>query len=211
MEKMNALLLEYHLSMDEVAVRGLKFKTVAIETGAARHDGAFWMACSGLADFFNGESWIGRRWSGDRRRYEVAWQFFIATEDEEPLMYLYRVIRTAMNTELARYQQTTMYLLSSEPGKILSNDFRKAFCARVRERLQAMRKDHAAKVEAQVSPTGTSLVVLRNSLMKQEYAKLGLRLKKSSTTTSHGSSGDAAGRAAANRVNLSGSNVRLLG
>jgi len=128
--------------------------------------------------------------------------FFGLPADVEVATYLMRVIEGAMNRSLKEFKKDPSYP-SYDPARHVRNTFLSSMGGRINARLMEMYKER--HTEAQVTTTGTSLVVVKNAVVTEQFAKLGMRLGKGKATTtaySASSAAMAAGAAAGNKVHL---------
>jgi hypothetical protein len=105
------------------------------------------------------------------------------------------IVCSAVSHEAARY---------SGGGRNGRASFRAGMIARLRQRLRDMKGE-----ERKVAASGTALIVLKDQLVTEEYAKLNLRLRTryAGRPTAHNSAAYAAGGAAGSRVDLGGGKI----
>lgn len=114
--------------------------------------------------------------------------FFGYPQDVEACEAMTEICYTAINTESGKLKR---------PRKLILQSFRQGMIQRLRERIKDM-----AIAQAPVSGS-TALIVLKDQLVTEEFAKLNMRFRKTHTSTmSVDESAYAAGQAAADRVNL---------
>jgi len=190
------LLQKYNLSMDEVQLRDEKCDTLQIHTGSKHKDGLYY-AVSAIADFCDCKVWTVRSKNG------LSYSFFGQESDRLMVRYLFDVITSALNTELAAYKTTPEYNRCHVRGvskRGASSSFGIGMGRRISQRLYDIIRSNRKENET----TGNNaLVVLKSQLVSDAYANLQLRLKKaySNTTVTDGQS-YYKGAEAANRVNL---------
>lgn len=91
--------------------------------------------------------------------------------------------------------ESDIYLKKHGGGKSAGTSFRRAMASRLQERIRALKIVPVS--------TGTALVVLKDQLVKAEFAKLGIRLTTvPSSSYKHNEHASASGRAAGDRVNI---------
>ena len=91
--------------------------------------------------------------------------------------------------------ESDIYLKKHGGGKSAGTSFRRSMASRLQERIRALKIVPVS--------TGTALVVLKDQLVKAEFAKLGIRLTTvPSSSYKHNEHASASGRAAGDRVNI---------
>jgi len=189
------LLQKYNLSMDEVQLRDEKCDTLQIHTGSKHKDGLYY-AASAIADFCDCKVWINRS-----RINGLSYSFFGQESDRLMVRYLFDIIKSALDTELASYKLTDEYLSCHFRGvskRGASSSFGIGMGRRISQRLYDIMRSNKAEGNG-----NNALVVLKSQLVTEAYAALQLKLKKgySNTTVMDGHSYHK-GAAAADRVNL---------
>jgi hypothetical protein len=130
--------------------------------------------------------------------------FFGLPQDAEVATYLMQVVEGAMDRSLKAFKATPDYPTWEEPRKVRTT-FMQAMAIRINSRLREMHK--ARHTETMTNATGTSLVLVKNAVVAEQFAALGMTLTKGRYSTSNGSTSAAAaaaGRAAGDRVHLGG-------
>lgn len=129
--------------------------------------------------------------------------FFGLPSDVEVATYLMRVIEGAMDRAFKVYKRDP-YFPKGESSRRVRNTFMNGFARRVNQRLAEMLA--AREGEAPKTTTGTSLVVVKNAVVAEQYAALGLRLRSTSNSRamSYSTAAHAAGEKAGDRVHLGG-------
>jgi Protein of unknown function (DUF2786) len=135
--------------------------------------------------------------------------FFGLPVDVEIATFLMRVIEGAMNRSWKEFQKSEGYDMHALVFTTRQNrlSFMDGMATRINQRLEQMLKDREA--EHHNTMTGTSLVVVKNAIVTEQFAKLGMKLGKAKAK--HYAMGSAAaygaGKAAGDKVNLSGNAV----
>ena len=184
------LMAEHDLSMTDVEIGEERCGMEYIETGRrAAHEVQFCLTA--LAKFTDTKCWITRR-DGTQR-----FVFFGLPNDTDFAAFLYRTIKTAMDTELAGYKARCREM--GEPtGRRESHAFLLGMATRISDRLKEMKR---AQDSDTFKSTGRNLVVVKSAIVVKQFAELGLRLRNHTGTTRIGSrDGYAAGKAAGDRV-----------
>jgi hypothetical protein len=155
--------------------------------------------------------------------------FFGTPTDAEAARHLWNVIVAAHETELAVYKRSDEYANFDAPEnwsvrshgitrRSLSSSFSHGMADRLIDRLETMGAESKAALQAEEEtrrqreavPTGTSLIVLKQQLVEQEFIKTGIRLSMGYAAGATSSSAYGAGQAAGGRVNL-GRSTALIG
>jgi len=200
-QKVSALIAEYDVTSDELRIRtdakGCITDTF-IELNATRSD---WMTCAlPIARLYHCRVW----YTNDRadplglgfEQPITVLKYFGFPSDVAACVATSAIIYNSITGEAAA--------LPRRSGKLYLESFRAGMIARICERLREMTQQRQA---AQV--TGQALIVLKDALVTEEYAKLNLRLGtvRSSTMKDYNSAAFAAGAAAGNRTDLGGKRV----
>lgn len=164
--------------------------------------------------------WIG---NGGKVQYkkQLAYSFYIQEQDAEVLKYLFEVIASAIDGEAKLFRKTEEYL-GARVKKSAYTSFQRGMARRIGERLREIRDQNeealrqaeevrqaANKTEAERHATGmssgTSLIVLKGQVIKDEFAKTDVS-KRLRTVATHVRVRDynayGHGRAAGDKVNL---------
>ena len=191
---MGKLLQDYCLSMNDVDVRAAKCSTLSIKSGS-RMKGPMHNVVGALGHFADCKIWYMSN-SG-----EIVYNFFGTESDLQAVEYLYRVIEQSLETSAAFFKTTSTYALSSS-RRSATHSFKVGLVIRVGQRLREMKAERDAAMHAS-AVTGSALVVLKNQVVTDEFARLNLRTTMSRVTASiRDREATAAGREAGNRVNL---------
>lgn len=183
--KLGALLEEHNLNIDEVGVKEEAAKCEKNVIFAA--DEAAGSMVTAIGKYCE---LIAYRELGAGTKYVL----FGTPHDLEIGVYLYEMLSESIERAWSDYMESYGYSMK----KRLS--FRAGFANRVYSRLMEMKEERDARNRAQ---TGTSLMVLKNQLVTEEFTKqLGIKLVKSRGGTVADSSAYYAGQRAGDRANL---------
>jgi len=130
--------------------------------------------------------------------------FFGLPADAEVAVYLMRVVEGAMNRGFKEFKKSPDYP-TWDSSRRVRNTFMVHMASRVNARLREMRL--ARHTEAQTLTTGQALVVVKQQVVAEQFAAMGITLAKSSGSSramSGSAAATAAGQAAGNRVHLGG-------
>lgn len=131
--------------------------------------------------------------------------FFGIPADVEVATYIMRVVQGSMDRGWKIFTKSPDYP-SWEVSRRVRNTYMASFASRVNARLREMRI--ARHTETLVTTSGTSLMVVKQQVVAEQFAQSGLQIRKSSGTTSrqHSNSDAArnAGQAAGSKVHLGG-------
>jgi hypothetical protein len=200
-EKIGDLLEQYNLTMEECDVREEKCVSVHIPLRGAQRGPATFFARN-LARLFSAKYYYTSEYTGEGWKRRAAYVFYVQQHDAETVKYLFELMDKAVAHETEAYRSTIEYREAVD-RRTATLDFREGMAERFAERLESMRAENEAAMQAYKS-TGTALIVLKGKLVEEEFEKLGIKLR---TTYSYGRSTSddnarASGRAAADRVNL---------
>jgi hypothetical protein len=117
---------------------------------------------------------------------------FGTPHDLEIALYLYEVCAEAMEHDWVGYMNVHGYSMKKRAS------FRMGFSSRVYERLKQMKRER----DLRNASNCRDLVVLKDQLVKSEWAKQGIRLTKSRGTVAADGHAYGHGQAAGSRVNL---------
>ena len=144
-----------------------------------------------IADFCNCVVWH-RRGSGEIN-------FFGLPADVEVATYLLRIIEGAMDRSYLTYRKAT----HERTGMRLRNTFMMGFVDRVNARLRDLLK--ARHTETLVTTSGTSLMVVKNAVVAEQWAVDGFKLAKAKSVRvamANSTAAREAGMAAGDKVHL---------
>lgn len=217
MKKVGELLLQFNLSMDEVALREEPCVTKHYQTDSKQRD-VLWYVYSGIRSLCGVKPWYERTPVG------IKWSFFGLESDVDMALYLCRLITEAESTALRLFKKGPEYAAFPGHKSIASNNFSIGFgyrlCGRLTEladerkeaekaaaayHAEAM-KDRALEASGEAyKARGTALIcVAKDEYIESEFKKSGpkLRTVRSTTRARYNETARNAGKAAANRVNL---------
>lgn len=183
--KMGQLLEDYNLNIDEVGVREDASQCKKNEVFAA--DQFAGTLITGIKHFCG---IIAYQVSGEG--HGMKYVLFGTPHDLEIALYLYEVCAEAMEHDWVGYMNQHGYSMKKRAS------FRMGFAARVYDRLAQMKRER----DARNASSCRDLVVLKDQLVKSEFAKLGIRLVKSAGRVAADGHAYGHGQAAGSRVNL---------
>ena len=185
--KMGELMEEHDLSLDDVGLR--QEASGAKQNKLFAADDAAGSMVLGIAKFCSLKAYRenSRGAAGD-------YVIFGLEHDLEIAKYLYEVCAEACDWDWSRFMETHGYSVA----KRLS--FRTGFGGRIYDRLMEMKAERDARMAAMSDRR--DLVVLKDQLVSQEFAKLGLKLQKSRPSVIRDGNAYRQGQAAGSRVNL---------
>jgi hypothetical protein len=183
--KMGKLLDDYNLSIDEVGVREDAAQCRKNEVFAA--DQFAGTLISGIKHFCG---IVAYQVSGEG--HGMKYVLFGTPYDLEIAQYLYEVCAEAMEYDWTSYMETHGYSMKKRAS------FRMGFSSRVYERLMQMK----AERDARNASGCRDLIVLKDQLVKSEWAKQGIKLVKSRGRVAADSHAWGHGHSAGGRVNL---------
>jgi hypothetical protein len=189
-EMAGKLMDKYGVDMSETEIREEKCTTGIHGAHRARPHPSQWCA-NQIAKFCNCVVW--------HRRGTGQINFFGLPADVEVATYLLRVIEGAMDRSYLAYRNAT----HERTGMRLRNTFMAAFADRVNARLGDMLK--ARHTEDLMTTSGTSLMVVKNAVVKEQWDAQDLKLGKAKTVRiamARSDAARAAGQAAGNKVHL---------
>jgi hypothetical protein len=155
--KIDQLLKDYNLTIDEVFIQQSECKKEEISTKFTnRHpiDGCL----RAIANFCNCRVWASKNRT-------LSYIFFGLPTDVDAAKYLYNMIYSAIETE------TIAFKLTGGHSKRDTTSFKKGIVARISIRLNDIIQQNKV-----VPSAGTSLVVVKNHKVKEEFDKLNLNL-----------------------------------
>ncbi len=186
-EKMSDLLRTYQLSMSDVELRQEKCKDGFYDTNMQRRDDLDRSAMA-LASFCGVKCWVSHVYNaGQFGKGSVKINAFGMDSDVDIFVYLLGVIHTTMKQEATSFKfspafyeatKTSGYSAKSSSKRALSS-FKFGFINRINTRLLQMKREKdEAMAKMYEGKTGTSLVVLKNQIVEEEFSKLNMRFRK---------------------------------
>lgn len=183
--KIGELLEKYDLEMTETDVREDAASCRTLEVFAA--DNYAGVLAAGIGKFCTLIVYQNKH-EGHACKYV----FFGTPQDLEMAEYLYEMCSFAAEDGWTEYMDQHGYSLARRAS------FRQGFSSRIHRRLAELKAARDARVRA----TGTALVVLKDELVKSEWAKEGIKLGKPDGQRVVDGHAYQQGQAAGNRVNL---------
>lgn len=188
-EKVNKLLSEYSISMTDVEIGQSGCITNFV---MGRHP-VFKLCGVPIARFFDCKCWL------DSRYEQEMIYFFGLTQDVNSAIWLTEVIRDAMNSEKNMFL-VTQRKAGKPVGRTGGSSFLIGMSSRINERLREIK---AATSGEEIASTGRNLIVVKNAVVTEQFAKLNLNLRSNQTNRDvKNSSAFFAGREAGNKVGL---------
>lgn len=203
-QKVQELLNKYQLSLSDIKIKESKCTKGKYDTGLKAHPAIF-HAISSIGKFTDTKVWYDLRGGDDGK---IAYKFFGLEHDVIIAEYITKVCDWAIIYAGEDFKGTDTYARceKSKRSKVLG-EFRNAMAMRLGKRLREM-KDLQ---ERQNASDGRSLVVLKGTVVTEEWAKLNMRLGKAKASNIKFTNAEAyhAGTSAGDRVALNpGVNAR---
>ena len=194
------LLQQYNLSLDDIEVAKEECDWLTINIGQSQRNPQYWIV-KNLAKFCDCRVFMRRGaqtsgWTAKKAPTTISYVFYGHKTDLLIVKYLYDVISSALEYELAQFKKSAVYRRSDE-RRTLSTSFGLGMATRLSDRFEEM---NDAKNPIFTS-SGSSIVALKNAIFDKT---LMLNLKKSTTKmTVKDANAYYAGMAAGDRVALS--------
>jgi hypothetical protein len=207
MNVVGRLLTQYNLTMNELDVRDATYRTIHMEIGRQKRH-PIDHTIPALAAFTGTKTWFHKRWGTNA---DSTYAFFGQDQDLVMVEYLYKLIMSAMESELAAFKLTDEYRYIGDNGRRPAGmrasaaiSFQRGMGSRLAARLMDMKRANDAELKARAA-TGTALIVLKGKLTEEAFKRdVGMKLRTVRTGYKVGNYGAfAAGHAAGDRVNLS--------
>lgn len=221
MGQLDKLMKTYNVTMDEVTLQGLEYKSMSVAGDLAKGDPMMNVICA-IAEYTSTKTWRtpgsskwvegrtprGRRCMKRIRVGKPTYHFFGISSDVEMAVFLYELIKNSLESETVRFKKSETYLnspISQIRGRKRSMlySFRDSFTTSLSWRLYDMARENEKTVE--LTPESTDLVFCKKSVREQKFKEqMGVKLTsaKSYRTGGSSSSGANAGYSAAKAVNL---------
>lgn len=197
----------YSLQITDIEIRETKCKHLKIEIDTVI-GGKLDSCVVGIGRFCDTKSWFqrGKKIHGGPITRGGTYHFFGLEQDIEMAEYIYKILDHAVEGELKTFKNSDAYKAASRK-KSATKSFINAFSGRIYWRLDEMKKARnveLAKQEAAMERTGRAVLVVKQDHIESEFKRdMGITLtSRSSTKRSYNSDAYAAGKAAANRVNI---------
>ncbi len=173
-EKVAELLDRYGLSLSELDLRKQSCEGIGVETGRKRR-GPIDDCMGTIARFFDCRVW-GETADDGTLRYV----FFGLPGDVQAAVYLHDLVAVAFTTETATFQREKFYRsLDSGHRRSATNSFQVGLAEGIIDKLNASRK---ARDAASNGSGGRALVPVKQSIIDEELQRLGLSLRRVSST-----------------------------
>ncbi|MDQ2803601.1 MAG: DUF2786 domain-containing protein, partial [Pseudomonadota bacterium] len=182
-EKVAELLDRHGLQLSELDLRRQACAGMGIETGRKRL-GPIDDCVPAIAAFFDCRAWAEKDPAGGLR-----YVFFGLPADVEAARYLYDLVEIAFETETGLFRADSLYTATHpRRRRTASNSFQIGLARGIVTKLHQLR---AAREAALRGSSGRDLVPLKQSIVDEELAKLGLRLRARSRAAGRRVLGDA--------------------
>lgn len=187
MEKVGALLEQFDLELSDVFIA----EEVCVKRELYAANEHFGSAVTGISRLCSLKAYRDINQTG------VVFVVFGFQRDMELAVWLYEVIMEAFSTEWAVFTKDHGFARKTRES------FELGFAGRVHRRLVELRKHRDAEAAARAAASSSrDLVLVRDAMVEEEFAKTGVKLGKARSLTIHDSHAYAHGRAAGDRVNL---------
>jgi hypothetical protein len=198
MEQVGRLLLQFNLTMDQVALSDEPVITAKVKTGTLkRAQNSLYMGA--LAAFCGCRVWVSKT-----KNVEYVYNFFGLESDVRMAVYLAVVIMRSVKWETEQYKKTDEYVFADVHRKRLTNSFQNGMGTRIAHRLMVLAANNKQEVTNQGGTTTALVVIAKDKKLDAEFRNTGIKLRTFANytrTTERGSYG--AGQQAGDRVNLS--------
>lgn len=212
MQKIGELLSNYNLEMNEIDISEESCIELVFDAGQTQKTAGFstMMQVAKLCDCV---CWYNR---GRTLKYH----FFGMEPDVRMAIYLTEVIESAVNFETSKFKETPAWI-NSMSRRSASTSFQYGMVGRINARLLDMKRENDLKsdeIQRQRETTaagiydtpktpmnfkGTSLVVLKNNKVQEEFQKKGMHLRSThSQSRIRDTNSYSQGKVAGDRVNL---------
>jgi hypothetical protein len=168
-EKMAELLDRYGLSLSEVELKSQPCEGAGIETGRKRF-GPIDVCIPVVGHFCD-----CRVWSEKTARGEIRYVFFGLPADVAGARYLYDLVERAFETETERFKGSTLYVEHHpDQRRGAANSFQTGLAHGIAGKLRTL---HAERKAATRTSTGRDLVPIKEAVVNEELAKLGMTFR----------------------------------
>jgi hypothetical protein len=173
-EKVAELLDRYGLSLSELDLRKQSCEGIGVETGRKRR-GPIDDCMGTIARFFDCRVW-GETADDGTLRYV----FFGLPGDVQAAVYLHDLVAATFTTETGTFQREKFYRsLDSGQRRSATNSFQVGLAQGIIDKLNASRK---ARDSATSGSAGRALVPVKQSIIDEELQRLGLSLRRVSSS-----------------------------
>ena len=201
MNVVGRLLTQYNLSMNELDVRDASYRTIHMQIGRQKRHPVDHCVPS-IAALTGTKTWFHKRWGTGA---DSTYAFFGQEQDLQMAEYLFKLIMSAMESELKAFKTTEEYFCIGDRGLKASAaiSFQRGMASRLSVRLQQMKKEQDDALKAHSNCT--ALVVLKGQLTEEAFKKQsGIKLRSARIGYRVGNlSAFAAGHEAGDKINLS--------
>jgi hypothetical protein len=174
MDKINLLLKTYNLSMDKVFIEQSACVQELIDSGNKKRD-FIDIVLTGIKVLTDCIVWR------DTNYRTVVYRIFGMEPDVKMAKYLYFLIKASGEAEYNKYKANTRN--NFVHGNAMRKSFFVGFTNRMYSRLLHLAKDRKAEVaQKQSTQIQGSLIVMKQNKVADEFAKVGIKLKKSKAT-----------------------------
>jgi hypothetical protein len=171
--KVADLLDQHDLSLSDVEIRQEPCERVVVETWR-RQRVALDGCVNAIAAFCDCQVWREKNSQGEHR-----YVFFGLSPDVAVAHYIADLVSTAMAVEVSRFKSTAGYLrYRPADRRTVSASFLHGMAASIGGKLTAMKHER----DSANASTGRDLVVVKQAVVDQELAKLGMRFGKTRAT-----------------------------
>ncbi len=173
--KVAELLDRHGLSMSELDLRRQDCEGIGVDTDR-RRVGPVDECVPAIAAFFDCRAWAEKTQAGTLRHI-----FFGMPGDVEAAHYLYDLVDTAFDTETARFRASDIYGdIHSRDRRSATTSFHTGLGSGIRAKLHDLRQ---AREAVRRNGSGRDLMVVKESIVDDEVARLGLSLRARSRAT----------------------------
>ena len=201
----------YNLEITDIEIRETKCRHLEVELSTSiggQLDGCI----IAIGKFCDTKTWYTRgRMAYPEGKCSVLargaiYHFFGLEQDVEVAEYLYNILNSAIESELAAFKLSEAFILAPRK-KTASKTFCRAFSTRIYTRLNAMkaeRDSELAKNDEVMERTGRSLVLVKKDHIESEFDRdIGIKLsKRQNSNHTHDYNAAHAGTSAASRVSM---------
>lgn len=200
----------YNLQITDIEIRETKCRHLEIELDtsiAGKLDGCV----IAIGRFCDTKTWYTR----GRKSYPngkpvlergAVYHFFGLEQDVEVAEFLYNILNTAIEGELAEFKRSDTYIMASRK-KTATKTFCRSFSSRIYNRLHVMKAERdaeLAKNDEVMERTGRALVLVKQDHIESEFERdIGIKLsKRGRSSHTYDNNAARAGISAAGRVSM---------
>ena len=191
-QKAGELLDKYDLTLSEIEVRDETCIQASVVVGNRKAHEVQYVAVA-VGRYTDCKIWL-------HNSYQKEIRFFGLRQDVEIAVYLTNLLKTALDSEWSLFRRSPAYQQSARHGRTQRAAFMRGMAGRITDRLNQMKNE---REQTKQTNTGTSLIIVKNQVVNEQFAKLNMKLREN-TTRSHIRDYQAysAGQAAGNRVSI---------